>query len=58
MNIEKVYNQEMQWQKKTKLSDLEFLFFIFVIAYYVLPVVGASIPFVLSLGVCMGYAAF
>lgn len=58
MNIEKVYNQEMQWQKKTKLSDLEFLFFIFVIAYYVLPAIGASIPFVLSLGVCVGYAAF
>lgn len=54
----KVYNQEMQWQKKTKLSDLEFLFFIFVIAYYVLPVVGANIPFILVLGVCTVYAAF
>lgn len=43
---------------KNKLSDFEFLFFIFISIDYLLPAVSSAIPFILILTVCTGYTCF
>lgn len=40
---------------KNKLSDFEFLFFMFISIYYLLPAVSSAIPFILILFVCITY---